>query len=111
MSKLSVRPILANALGVATLLASASVFAADDGCKTIALGIMRCDSHGQLTRESVVADLRSAQADGQLRFVGDQSGPLVKDLVPGDASSLSRAEVKQDLAGAVAAHQLTHGDL
>jgi hypothetical protein len=48
---------LAAALVAMAALGCPNAFAADDGCKTMALGIMRCDTHSERTRADVMATL------------------------------------------------------
>lgn len=108
------RQLLAAAAAGAALLASGASYAgADDGCWTIANGIMRCSPHGARTREAVKAELRNAQAAGEMRSVGELSGAPVGATVPEPAEvALTRSQVRQDVAVARAHHELPHnGDL
>jgi hypothetical protein len=106
MSHFSFRPLLAAAIGLAALGSSMNTFAADKGCTTIALGIMRCDAHSDRTREAVIAETQNAQAAGQLKVVGELAGAPEGQPVPAVTVSKTRAQVKAELALARANHEL-----
>jgi len=92
----------------AVALTSTGSFAGSDGCTTLAQGIVRCDAtHFERTRESVKAELRTAQAAGQLQVVGELSGAPESQPVPSqEPRALTRAEVKEQVAIARRNHTL-----
>jgi hypothetical protein len=60
MSTLFSRRLLAAAFVAVAPLAAPAAFAQNAGCRTIALGIMRCDdAHSERTRDQVVAELHA----------------------------------------------------
>jgi len=65
------------------------------------------------SRESVKAETRNLQAQGQLPNIGEQSQAPVVGAVPDStyASGLTRAQVKSDLAQWRTTHKLQIGDL
>ena len=106
MSTLSSRLLLSAALGAATALCSPLSFAGSDGCTTLALGIMRCDALARPEAVGVVAELRNAQERGEMKTVGELGATPESESVPMPAVSLTRAQVKQELALARANHEL-----
>lgn len=93
---------------------SASAAPADegpDGCTTNVLDIMHCTARSERSRAAVVAELRNAQAAGELTVVGELSDARVASVVPANASvAKTRAAVRQELALARSSHQLPFGD-
>jgi hypothetical protein len=62
-------------------------------------------------RESVVAETRNLQADGQLKAVGERADASAVAVVPqATYAGRSRAEVKADLAQWRQTHQLVVGE-
>jgi hypothetical protein len=68
-------------------------------------------SNAGRTRESVVAELRNLQADGQLKSVGeraeDSAAPVVTQT---EVAGRTRADVKGELAQWLQTHKLVAGD-
>jgi ABC-type branched-subunit amino acid transport system substrate-binding protein len=63
------------------------------------------------TRESVVAELRNLQADGQLKSVGERAEDTVVPAVPqAQLAGRTRADVKAELAQWRQAHKLVVGE-
>ena len=63
------------------------------------------------TRESVVAELRNLQADGQLKSVGERAEDAVVPVVPQtEVAGRTRADVKTELAQWRQSHQLVVGE-
>jgi hypothetical protein len=68
-------------------------------------------SNGGRTRESVVAELRNLQADGQLKSVGERAQDAVVPVVPQTQyAGRTRADVKTELAQWRQTHKLVAGD-
>ena len=113
MTAFTPRHLLAAAFGAAALFGSAGAFAAGDGCRTIALGIMRCDTPtSERTRDAVVAETRNAQSAGQLKAVGELAGAPNGEPVPMPPVAMTRTQVRTELAQARTNHQLQFvGDL
>jgi hypothetical protein len=65
------------------------------------------------TRESVRAETRNLQAQGQLKVVGERADAVAVPVVPNAAyaSGITRGEVKAELAAWRATHQLRVGEL
>jgi hypothetical protein len=98
----------ASAVGVCTT----SYADSDDGCVTIAQGIMRCSSPSAISRDEVRAGLRQAQASGDLHVVGELSGsngPLSDRVRSGSVQT--REEVRQQLLDAQRRGEIEVGDL
>jgi hypothetical protein len=67
--------------------------------------------NGGRTRESVVAELRNLQADGQLKSVGERAQDAVVPVVPQTQyAGRTRADVKTELAQWRQTHKLVAGD-
>jgi hypothetical protein len=63
------------------------------------------------TRESVVAELRNLQADGQLKAVGERADDAVVPVVPqSQYAGRTRADVKSELAQWRQSHKLAVGE-
>ena len=63
------------------------------------------------TRESVVAETRNLQAEGQLRVVGERAeAPSVAVVPQAQAAGRTRADVKAELAQWRQSHQLVAGE-
>jgi Domain of unknown function (DUF4148) len=68
-------------------------------------------TNGGRTRESVVAELRNLQADGQLKSVGERGQDAVVPVVPQtEYAGRTRADVKTELAQWRQTHKLVVGE-
>lgn len=68
-------------------------------------------TNGGRTRESVVAELRNLQADGQLKSVGERAQDSVVPVVPQTQyAGRTRADVKSELAQWRQTHKLLVGE-
>ena len=108
--------IIATALvGIGSALLTPETLAGgpNEGCHTIAQGIMRCDATSERSREAVRAELRNVQAVGELKVVGELSdAPVGPIVVPSSGAVLTRAEVRNQVAIARARHELPrNGDV
>lgn len=82
-----------------------------DGCTTNVLDVMRCPARSERSRAAVVAELRNAQAAGELTAVGELSDAQISSVVPANASvAKTRAAIRQELALARSAHLLQFGE-
>jgi hypothetical protein len=69
-------------------------------------------SSAERTRESVVAETRNLQADGQLKAVGERADASAVAVVPQAANvGRTRADVKAELAQWRQTHKLVVGEL
>lgn len=101
----------ASAFRVGSTTSAVPGGAGSDGCTTNVLDIMRCPAQSDRTREAVVAELRNARAAGELASVGELSDATISAVVPSNAAvTMTRSEVKRQLALAQAAHQLQFGE-
>ena len=108
MSILSSRPLLAAALVAATHLYAPNALAEDDGCTTIAQGIMRCDAHSDRTREEVQAESRKSLTPANPGCWTIANGIMKCDT----HSERTREEMVAELRAAQAAGQVQFvGDL
>ena len=68
-------------------------------------------AHADRTRESVVAETRNLQADGQLKAVGERADASAVAVVPqSQDGGRTRADVKSELAQWRQTHQLVVGE-
>ncbi len=82
-----------------------------DGCSVNVLDVMHCNARSERTREAVVAELRNARAAGELATVGELSDAQPGIVVPRTtAMAATRAQVRQALALAQAAHEMPFGE-
>ena len=99
---------------IATALLSFSALGAmaqsiDDGT-TNSVGTTRYSTDSLRSRSAVVAELRNAQAAGELRS-GDLGDAPVAAAVPATNVAASRSEVRAELAQARAHHELRFGEM
>ena len=68
-------------------------------------------TNGGRSRESVVAELRNLQADGQLKIVGERADAVATPVVPQvQYAGRTRADVKAELAQWRQTHKLVVGE-
>ena len=99
------------ALAASTLLASFGTFASpDDGCTTIAQGVIHCWSPSLVSRDDVKDELKQAQKAGDLKVVGELSGaPAAVPAQP--ITIVTRAQVRAELREAQREGQVEFGEL
>jgi hypothetical protein len=100
---MQVRQLIAAALVSVSAFGAAGAMAQDS--VTNAVGTTSYPVQSQRSRESVIAELRSAQASGQWHPTGEVGDTPIAALRE-QASTVSRSEVKADVAQARANHQL-----
>lgn len=106
---MQVRTLIATAL----LSMSAAAVMADPvaDSTTDAVGTTHYSTTSQRTRTAVVAELRNAQAAGDVQRTGELSDAPAAAVVPAQSPVISRAEVRADLAQARAHHALRFSEL
>ena len=103
-------PRTPDATPAVAALAIAPANEGPDGCTTNVLDVMHCTAHSERSRAAVVAELRNAQAAGELT-VGELSDAPIRDTVPANAAvAMTRTEVRQQLSLARSSHQLAFGE-
>ena len=78
---------------------------------TNAVGTTHYSTTSGRSREAVRAELRNAQAAGELRGVGELADAPRMAVVPSAPEPVTRAQVRSELAQARAHHELRTGDL
>jgi len=79
--------------------------------RNLAAQAAQADRAASRTRESVVAETRNLQADGQLKAVGERADATPVAVVPQQQhAGRTRADVKAELATWLQTHKLVAGD-
>ena len=93
---------LVSAAAIALIFSASGAFAADDGCRTVANGVQKCDvpTGSERSRDAVVAEIHSARADTSTGCRTVANGVQKCDVPTG--GERSRDAVVADLHGAPA---------
>jgi len=106
---MQVRKLFAAALLFVSAFGAVGAMAQDGRANP--LDIAKVDTHGERSREAVVAELRNVQAQGQWHAAGELGEAPVVATVPQTATRLTREKVKAEVAVARAKHELRVGEL
>ena len=107
---MQVRQVIAAALLAVTAVgAMAQEIDRSETLQAKSLAAQQAQAAGR-TRESVVAETRNLQADGQLKAVGERADATPVAVVPNTQVARTRADVRAELAQWRETHKLVAGD-
>jgi hypothetical protein len=109
---MQVRQVIAAALFAVTAVgATAQEIDRSETLQGKSLAAAQAQADAGRTRESVVAETRNLQADGQLKAVGERADASAVAVVPQTQyAGRTRADVKAELAQWRQSHKLVVGD-